>query len=65
MKITDLDGTEIEVTDLNLAIAQADDFRKLRHIDFAFAKADLRLKAYWQDVYEKLLLLHSSADGKG
>lgn len=57
MKITDLDREEIKVINLNQAIAQADDFRRLSHIDFAFAKADLKLKAYWQDVYEKLLLL--------
>ncbi|RYY22605.1 MAG: hypothetical protein EOP41_07030 [Sphingobacteriaceae bacterium] len=61
MKITDLDGQEIVVTDLKQAIVKADNFRRLSYIDFAFAKADLRLKAYWQDFYEKLLLLENEA----
>ncbi len=65
MRITDIDGKQIEVTDLKLAIAQADSFRQYSHKDPAYRKQDHHLKAYWQDFYEKLLLLQSSADGNG
>jgi hypothetical protein len=33
MKITDLDGNKIEVTDLALAILQADDYRHYRFLN--------------------------------
>ncbi len=36
MKIIDLDGKEITVTDLELAIMQADDYRHFRHTDPSF-----------------------------
>lgn len=33
MKITDLNGKIIHITDLDKALAQADNFRKYKHID--------------------------------
>lgn len=65
MKITGTNGEEIEVTDLNKAIAQADSFRGFRHQDPAHENRDKYLQAYWQDVYEKLLLQQRGAGGKG
>lgn len=65
MKITDQNGEEIEVTDLRLAIAQADSFRHYSHKDPAHRKQDHHLKAYWQDFYEKLLLLQSGLEKTG
>jgi len=56
MKIIDLEGKEIEVTDLGLALLQADDYRHYRVTnpsDF-----HLRLQNYWEDFYQKLLLLN-------
>ena len=64
MKITDLNGEEITVTDLNKAIAQADSFRGLRHQDPAHENRDKYLHAYWHDVYEKLQQ-QSGAGGNG
>jgi hypothetical protein len=60
MKITDLDGKEIKVTDLDLALLQADDYRHYELSDPAAAEMNKRLKAYWEDVYQKLLALKSA-----
>ncbi|QHS55919.1 hypothetical protein GWR56_10380 [Mucilaginibacter sp. 14171R-50] len=57
MKIIDLKGKEIAVTDLELAIMQADDYRHYRHTDPSFKKLDEGLQGYWDDVYQKLLRL--------
>ncbi len=57
MKITDLDGKKIEITDLPLAIMQADDYRHYTITDPAGQEFGARQKAYWEDVYQKLLLL--------
>ena len=54
MIITDLNGTPIEVTDLDKALAQADSFRDYKHTDNTHKALDKRLKAYWQDLYIKL-----------
>jgi len=62
MKIVDLNGGVIEVENLDLALMQADDFRHYRHTDIAFTQLDEKLQAYWQDVYQKLLLLKSMND---
>jgi hypothetical protein len=56
MNIIDLDGKEIAVTDLSLAILQADDFRHYRH---EFAEFDEKQRRYWEDIYQKLLRLRS------
>jgi hypothetical protein len=63
MKIIDLNGQEIEVTDLALAIMQADDNCHYRHSDPAFAIHDERLNKYWEDFYQKLLLLQEGLTG--
>ncbi|MBB6107743.1 hypothetical protein SAMN05421821_101341 [Mucilaginibacter lappiensis] len=57
MKIIDLNGKEITVTDLELAILQADDYRHYQHVDPSFSVLDEGLKAYWEDVYQKLIRL--------
>jgi hypothetical protein len=45
------------MTDLKLALLQADDYRHYRHADPAFAATDEVLATYWGDIYQKLLLL--------
>ncbi|NHA05582.1 hypothetical protein G7092_17355 [Mucilaginibacter sp. HC2] len=57
MKIIDLEGKEIAVTDLSLAILQADDYRHYRHINTEFAEFDEKQRRYWEDIYQKLLKL--------
>jgi hypothetical protein len=50
-------GKEIEVTDLSLAMIQADDFRHYATADPGQFDFFQKQQAYWEDVYEKLLLL--------
>ncbi|MGF7078818.1 hypothetical protein [Mucilaginibacter sp. UYCu711] len=54
-KIKDLDGKEIVVTDLAMATLQADDYRHYRVNDPSLYH--LHLVEYWEDLYQKLLLL--------
>jgi hypothetical protein len=55
MIITDLDGKEIAITDLAMALMQADDYRHYRVKEPS--PYQLHLYDYWQDFYEKLLIL--------
>lgn len=55
MTVTDLDSNEIMVTDLSLAIMQADDYRHYRvNVPTSY---QLHLYKYWEDFYQKLLIL--------
>ncbi|MDB5143426.1 MAG: hypothetical protein JWQ66_2139 [Mucilaginibacter sp.] len=57
MHIIDLNGNKIGITDLQLAIMQADDYR---HYTISAPEAQefsAKQKAYWEDAYQKLLLL--------
>jgi hypothetical protein len=55
MKITDLNGFEITVTNLNRAIKQAKNFKDMHHIPPV--PTDKQRQEYWKDAYEKLLAL--------
>lgn len=54
MKVTDLNGCQIEVTDLEEAIQITAEYKEYRHEDKSFSEFDKRQKAYWTDMYEKL-----------
>lgn len=54
MKVTDLNGCLIVITNLDQAIQISADYRKYKHEDKSFSEFDQRQKAYWQDMYEKL-----------
>lgn len=54
MKLTDLNGYPIEVTDLNEAIRITKRYTKYRHEDKSHTDFDKRQNAYWTDMYEKL-----------
>ena len=56
MKIMDLNGEQIEVTDLTAAIEQAAYFKNCYHIP-PQPIADSRQQAYWSDIYNKLIAL--------
>jgi len=65
MKITDLNGQEITVTDLKAAIAQAAAYKEYQH-EPPVPIADKRQQAYWTDIYNKLIQLqkqHSDENG--
>lgn len=54
MKITDLNGCLIEITNLKEAIEIARQYKEYRHEDKSFSEFDKRQKAYWTDMHEKL-----------
>lgn len=53
MKVTDLNGCPIEVTDLDEAIRIATEYKEYRHENRSLSEFDKRQKAYWTDMYEK------------
>ncbi|MEH3114468.1 hypothetical protein [Pedobacter terrae] len=57
MKVIDLAGRPIRVDDLEVAIKRADIYRNQYHQDPRFTELDKRLRAYWEDFYQKLILL--------
>ncbi|WP_454045045.1 3-isopropylmalate dehydratase [Chryseobacterium sp. Marseille-Q8038] len=57
MKITDLNGLEITVTDLDKAIEQAELFKDMHHVPPV--PSDKERQAYWNDIYKKFLELKS------
>ena len=54
MKVTDLNGCQIKVTNLDEAIRITAECKEYRHEDKSFSEFDKRQKAYWSDMYEKL-----------
>ena len=60
MTIKDINGNIVQVTDLDRALQQADDFRKYKHTDNKHISFDREQKAYWEDMYKKLKQLKNS-----
>jgi hypothetical protein len=58
MKVTDLNGCTIEVTDLQRAIKITRQYKDYCHDDKSFSEFDKRQKAYWTDMYEKLMKIN-------
>lgn len=59
MKITDLNGCQIKVTNLDEAIRVTAEYKEYEHINDGFSDLDKRLNNYWTDMYEKLIKLKS------
>ena len=55
MKVIDIEGRELEVADLHLALLQADDYRHYRVS--APSAQQLYLYRYWEHLYQQLLVL--------
>ncbi len=62
MKITDLNGCPIEVTNLNEAIKMSGQYKEYSHDDKSFSEFDKRQKTYWTDMYEKLRAIKKQLD---
>lgn len=62
MKITDLNGCEIEITNLKEAIKIAKRNTGYSHEDKSFSEFDKRQKAYWTDIHEKLTAIKKRID---
>lgn len=58
MHITDINGKQIEVTDLEKAINHSDAYRSYVPVDKHYPIIDgIPANEYWNDIYEKLLIL--------
>ncbi|WP_281296974.1 hypothetical protein [Flavobacterium limnophilum] len=60
MKITDLNGFPIEVTDLDEAIKVTTEYKEYQHEDKSYSDFDRRQKAYWTDMHQKLMELKNN-----
>lgn len=58
--IYDLNGETVEVTGLNLALMQADDYRHYRLSGKRNMALQEKQQTYWEDLYQKLLKLAES-----
>lgn len=61
MKVIDLYGKEIDVTDLEKAIEQTDWFKDAHHEPPI--ESDKERQAYWRDMHEKLIKLKEQQYG--
>ena len=59
MKIKDLNGCTIEITNLNEAIQITRRYKRYEHENKGFSKLDKKLNQYWTDLYVKLLKIKS------
>ena len=57
MKIIDLNGFLIEVTDLDEAIKITTEYKEYQHQDQNDSDFDRRQKVYWRDMHQKLIEL--------
>jgi len=60
MKITDLNGFDLEIDNLQLAIMQADDYRHFEHFNPDLIDLTIAKQVYWEDIYQKLLRLQDA-----
>ena len=54
MKVTDLNGCLIEISNLDEAIKITKQYTEYQHEGESFSDFDRRQKAYWKDMHEKL-----------
>lgn len=59
MKVTDLNGFTLEVTNLDEAIRQSEAFVAYGQVGDDFSVFNERQRAYWSDLHQKLLILKS------
>lgn len=63
--ITDLNNKPIQIEDLERAIEQADRYRHYHHENPGYKALDERLKAYWTDIYNKLMAIKAETEKGG
>ena len=59
MTIKDLNGFDLEIENLQLAVMQADDNRHFEHFNPDLIDLAKEKRAYWEDIYQKLIKLQS------
>ena len=64
MKIIDINGYTIKITNLNEAIQITRRYKRYEHENKGFSKLDKKLNRYWTDLYGKLLKIKSQKEEK-
>ena len=64
MKIIDLHGYPIEITDLNEAIRVTKQYSQYKHEDKTYTDFDRCKKAYWTDMHEKLTAIKEQVNNQ-
>ena len=64
MKIIDINGGAIEVTNLNEAIQITRRYKQYEHENKGFSELNKKLNRYWTDIYEKLLKIQFQKEEK-
>ena len=64
MKIIDINGCTVEITNLNEAIQITRRYKQYEHENKGFSKLDKKVNWYWTDLYEKLLEIKSQKQKK-
>jgi hypothetical protein len=58
IQVMDLSDYPIEITDLNEAIRITSQYMEYKHVRKCFSDFDKKRKAYWRDMYVKLMRLY-------
>ena len=64
MKIIDINGCTVEITNINEAIQITRRYKQYEHDNKDFSELDTQLHRYWTDMYEKLLKIKSQKKEK-
>ena len=64
MKIIDIIGCTIEITNLNEAIQITRRYKQYENENKGFSELDTKLNQYWTDLYEKLLKIKFQKEEK-
>lgn len=57
INVTDLNGNNIEVSDLDEAIVISEDHKDYRHVNQDYEDFDKKQSIYWTDLYLKLITI--------
>jgi hypothetical protein len=57
INVTDLNGNNIEVSDLDEAIVITEDRKDYCHVNEGFERFDKKQSIYWTDLYLKLITI--------
>jgi len=62
MKITDLDGLPLTITNLEEAIAQAELFKDFKFETPGHKRLEKELTKYWTDIFDKLMKIKNGSE---
>lgn len=64
INVTDLNGNNIEVSDIDEAIVITEDRKNYRHVNKGYEDFDKKQSIYWTDLYQKLITIRDQQYNK-